>query len=287
MRLLLCLLLLAGLQAWAEEILPTAPTRLPLWSAGAPDGRGGVDATAKPAITFHRANQPDGTVIVVCPGGGYGGLVTGPEGHGIARWLNGHGLSAVVLEYRLPAGRSEVPLLDAKRAIRLARHHAAEWGMKTNRVGIMGFSAGGHLAATAATLFDAGDSKATDPVDRIGSRPDFAILVYPVITMGPEGHQGSRANLLGKDPGPELLKRFSAERQVTSKTPPVFLAHAVDDRVVDIGNSRRMAAALQSAGVTHALVELPDGDHGLNGYKGASWDRWQRESLEWIRSRLK
>jgi dienelactone hydrolase len=287
MRFPLLLCLLTAIPAWAEEIRLPAQIRMPLWSAGVPDGRGGVDASAKPMVTFHRAPEPDGTVIVVCPGGGYGGLVTDAEGHGIARWLNGHGISAVVLEYRLPAGRSEVPLLDAKRAIRLARHHAADWGVKTNRVGIVGFSAGGHLAATAATLFDAGDSGATDPVERLGSRPDFAILVYPVITMGPEGHQGSRENLLGKYPGPELLKRFSAERQVTSKTPPVFLAHAVDDRVVDIGNSRMMAASLQSAGVPHALVELPDGDHGLNGYKGASWDRWQRESLEWIRSRLK
>ena len=150
MRLPLLLCLLAAIPAWAEEIRLPAQIRMPLWSASAPDGRGGVDASAKPMVTFHRAPEPDGTVIVVCPGGGYGGLVTDAEGHGIARWLNGHGISAVVLEYRLPAGRSEVPLLDAKRAIRLARHHAAEWGVKTNRVGIVGFSAGGHLAATAA-----------------------------------------------------------------------------------------------------------------------------------------
>jgi acetyl esterase/lipase len=278
------LLLLVALRAVAAEgPAPVAePLRLPLWSAGAPDGKGGIDAAGKPSITVHRAAKPNGTAVVICPGGGYGGLVTGAEGHGIARWLNEAGITGVVLEYRLPAGRSEVPLLDAQQAIRLTRDHASDWKVRTDRVGIMGFSAGGHLAATATTHFDGGAADAKDPVARQGSRPDFAILVYPVITMGPQTHGGSRQNLLGSNPSAELVKRFSCEEQVTTATPPVFLAHAIDDHAVTIENSRIFAAALKAKGVTHRLLELPNGDHGLNGYKGPSWDAWQRESLQWI-----
>lgn len=266
----------------AADAPASTPPRLPLWTAGAPDGKGGIDAAGKPAITVHRAAKPNGTAVVICPGGGYGGLVTGAEGHGIARWLNEAGITGVVLEYRLPAGRSEVPLLDAQQAIRLTRHHASDWKVRTDRVGIMGFSAGGHLAATATTHFDGGVADAKDPVARQGSRPDFAILVYPVITMGPSTHGGSRQNLLGANPTAELVKRFSCEEQVTASTPPVFLAHAVDDRAVTIENSRMFAAALKAKGIPHRLLELPDGDHGLNGYKGPSWDAWQRESLQWV-----
>lgn len=279
----LLLLFLALRAVAAEGSAPVAePLRLPLWTAGAPDGKGGVDAAGKPSITVHRAAKPNGTAVVICPGGGYGGLVTGAEGHGIARWLNEAGITGVVLEYRLPAGRSEVPLLDAQQAIRLTRHHASDWKVRTDRVGIIGFSAGGHLASTAATHFDTGSADGKDPVARQGSRPDFAILIYPVITMGPQTHGGSRQNLLGPNPSAELVKRFSGEQQVTSSTPPVFLAHAVDDRVVSIENSRMLAAALKAKGVPHRLLELPNGDHGLNGYKGPSWDAWQRQSLQWI-----
>lgn len=278
------LLLFVALRAVASEgSAPSAELlRLPLWTAGAPDGKGGIDAAGKPSITVHRAAKPNGTAVVICPGGGYGGLVTGAEGHGIARWLNEAGITGVVLEYRLPAGRSEVPLLDAQQAIRLTRQHASEWKLRTDRVGIMGFSAGGHLASTAATHFNGGAADAKDPVERQGSRPDFAILIYPVITMGTQAHGGSRQNLLGPNPSAGLVKRFSSEEQVTTATPPVFLAHAVDDRAVTIENSRILAAALRAKGVPHRLLELPNGDHGLNGYKGPSWDAWQRESLQWI-----
>jgi acetyl esterase/lipase len=177
-----------------------------------------------------------------------------------------------------------VPLMDVQRAIRLTRHHAAAWGLETNRVGVMGFSAGGHLAATAATHFDPGAAGAKDVVSRQGSRPDFAVLVYPVITMGPLTHDGSKRNLLGTNAPPARIRWFSCEQQVKPTTPPVFLAHAVDDRAVTIENSRLFAAALKAKGVPHRLLELPDGDHGLNGYKGASWDAWQRESLAWMKA---
>lgn len=267
-----------------QEVKFPDPVRVALWPQGAPDGTGEVNLEEKPAMTVYRPPQPNGMAVVICPGGGYGGLVTGAEGQGIARWLYDSGITGVVLEYRLPGGRSMVPLLDVQRAIRLTRHHAATWGLETNRVGVMGFSAGGHLAATVATHFDPGAAGAKDVVSRQGSRPDFAVLVYPVITMGPLTHDGSKRNLLGTNALPARIRWFSCEEQVKSTTPPVFLAHAVDDRAVTIENSRLFAAALKAKGVPHRLLELPDGDHGLNGYKGASWDAWQRESLAWMRA---
>jgi len=274
---------LVAAQVLGQEVKFPDPVRVALWPQGAPDGTGEVNLEEKPAMTVYRPPQPNGMAVVICPGGGYGGLVTGAEGQGIARWLYDSGITGVVLEYRLPAARSMVPLMDVQRAIRLTRHHAAAWGLETNRVGVMGFSAGGHLAATAATHFDPGAAGAKDVVSRQGSRPDFAVLVYPVITMGPLTHDGSKRNLLGTNAPPARIRWFSCEQQVKPTTPPVFLAHAVDDRAVTIENSRLFAAALKAKGVPHRLLELPDGDHGLNGYKGASWDAWQRESLAWMK----
>ncbi|MDA1055158.1 MAG: alpha/beta hydrolase [Planctomycetota bacterium] len=257
------------------------PPRLSLWKNHAPiDGDKFEEADAW--ITVHRAEKGNGTAVVICPGGGYGGLVTGAEGHGIAQWLNRHGITGVVLEYRLPAGRSFVPLLDAQRALRTVRANAKDWGVDPSRVGIMGFSAGGHLASTAGTHFDAGDANAADPLNRPGCRPDFMILVYPVITMDESTHRGSRNNLLGAAPSEELIELFSNEKQVTSKTPPTFLAHALDDKPVPIENSRAFYNALQTKKVPAQLLELPSGGHGLNGYKGPMWDAWQEQSLAWL-----
>jgi acetyl esterase/lipase len=187
-----------------------------------------------------------------------------------------------VLEYRLPKGRAFVPLLDAQRAIRMVRFNASQWGIDPNRIGIIGFSAGGHLASTAGTHFDGGDTEATDPVNRASCRPDFAILIYPVITMGEKTHGGSKANLLGRDPKPEMVDMFSNEKQVTDKTPPMFLAHAKDDTTVAPDNSRMMYEALREHGVAAEYLELPTGGHGLNGYQGPMWDAWQSKSLEWL-----
>lgn len=255
--------------------------RLLLWPAAAPVGNGQTE-TNNAVITVHRPATPNGTAIVICPGGGYGGLVTGAEGHGIARWLNAQGITGVVLEYRLPKGRPFVPLLDAQRALRTARANAKTWGLKPDRIGIMGFSAGGHLASTAGTHFDAGDPKAADPVDRVSCRPDFMILIYPVISMGAKTHSGSKANLLGRDPQPDLMDLFSNERQVTRQTPPAFLAHAKDDTLVSPDNSRDFHAALQARQVASEYLELPSGGHGLNGYQGPMWDAWQTQSLVWL-----
>ena len=221
---------------------------------------------------------------MICPGGGYGGLVTGAEGSGIAQWLNAHGVTGIVLEYRLPRGRAFVPLLDAQRAIRMVRAKGKEWGCDPQRIGIIGFSAGGHLASTAATHFDAGNAAATDPIEHVGCRPDFAVLVYPVITMGEQTHRGSKQNLMGPSPSPETVELFSNEKQVTPKTPPTFLAHALDDKAVSPDNSRLFYEALQKQKVPSRYLELPSGDHGLNGYKGPMWDAWQSGALKWLAS---
>lgn len=171
-----------GTSAFAAE--PTAPPKLPLWPGQAPDGSGGWVSPENSGLTVHSAPKPNGMAVVICPGGGYGGLVTGPEGHGIARWLNRHGIMGVVLEYRLPAGRSKVPLLDAQQAIRTVRLNARQWQIDPKRVGIIGLSAGGHLAATASTQFDLGKADAAETIAGQSSRPDFTILVYPVVSFG-------------------------------------------------------------------------------------------------------
>ena len=257
------------------------PERIELWNKRAPIGDGTFQEV-EVWITLHRPEKPNGTAIVICPGGGYGGLVTGPEGHGIAKWLNRHGITGVVLEYRLPKGRSHVPLLDAQRAIRTVRSNAKSWNLNPDRIGIMGFSAGGHLASTAGTHFDAGKPDSKDPVQRVSCRPDFMILVYPVITMGDKGHRGSRNNLLGKNPAAKLVELFSNEKQVTANTPPTFLAHAKDDGPVPPENSRMFYDALRAKKVPAHYLELPSGGHGLNGYKGPMWDEWQKRSLSWL-----
>jgi acetyl esterase/lipase len=264
-----------------QEAKQAKPERVALWQKRAPIGDGKFQE-AEVFITLHRPEKPNGTAIVICPGGGYGGLVTGAEGHGIAAWLNKHGVTGVVLEYRLPGGRTFVPLLDAQRALRTVRAHAKDWNLDPARIGIMGFSAGGHLASTAGTHFDAGEPDAADPIQRLSCRPDFMILVYPVISMGEKGHHGSRNNLLGQNPAAKLVDLFSNEKQVTANTPPTFLAHAKDDKPVPPENSRMFYEALRAHKVAAHYLELASGGHGLNGYKGPMWDAWQEKSLSWL-----
>jgi acetyl esterase/lipase len=260
-----------------------AAETLPLWNGDAPEGDGKFSDSSKAKLTVHLPDNPNGAAIVICPGGGYGGLVTKGEGHGIAAWLNAHGIAGIVLEYRLPAGRPYVPLLDAQRALRTVRANAAKWKIDAKKVGIIGFSAGGHLASTATVHFDLGEGKTTDPIARESSRPDFSILIYPVISMDVGVHRGSKKNLMGETPAAGLPEYFSTQKHVKASTPPSFLAHAIDDKVVDIENSRMFYAAQQKAGLPTRLVELPSGGHGLNGYKGPSWDKWQAESLLWLK----
>jgi len=274
----------AGFAVSAEDT-SHKPETLSLWIGQPPNGDG-TSEEADVRLTLHRPAKPNGTAIVICPGGGYGGLVTGGEGHGIAKWLNAHGITGLVLEYRLPKGRPYVPLLDAQRAIRTARANAKDWNLDTKKIGIIGFSAGGHLASTAATHFDSGVAQSKDPITRQSSRPDFAILVYPVVTMDKTTHGGSRRNLLGDKPSDELIDLFSNEKQVTAETCPTYLAHALDDRVVVPANSQAFHDALKKHGTATEYLQLPSGGHGLNGYKGPMWDAWQKQSLKWLAKTL-
>ena len=256
--------------------------RVELWPEGKAPVSGGKFENAKPIITVHHPGQPNGTAMVICPGGGYGTLMKNPEGHGIAKWLNGHGITGVVLEYRLPKGDHFRPLSDAQRAIRMIRAKAKEWKVDPKKVGIIGFSAGGHLSSSVATHFDKGDPGSQDPIQRQSCRPDFAVLVYPVITMGKGTHGGSRRNLLGKDPSQEQIDLFSNEKQVTKDTPPCYLAHAKNDAVVPVAHSRMFHKALLDNGIKARYFEPETGNHGFNRYKGPVWDEWQKQSVEWL-----
>ena len=264
----------------AEGIPPSQP----LWNGDAPEGDGKFSDSSKAKLTVYLAEKPNGAAAVICPGGGYGGLNIGGEGHGIAAWLNDHGITGIVLEYRLPKGRPFVPLLDAQQAIRTARANAAQWKIHSKKLGIIGFSCGGHLASTATVHFDTIEPLAPNAITGQSSRPDFSILIYPVITMD-EGvqHVGSKKNLMGENPAIALLDYFSSPKNVTDDTPPAFLAHAIDDKSVPIENSRMFYEAEKAHKLPTRLIELPDGGHGLNGYKGPSWDKWQAESLVWLK----
>lgn len=233
-----------------------------------------------------------GQAVVVCPGGAYGGLAYDWEGTDIAGWLNSRGIAAIVLSYRLPIDGDIThqkwlcPLLDAQRAIRLTRAHAKEWAIDPAKVGIMGFSAGGHLASTAGTHFDAGDAKAVDSIDRLSSRPDFMVLVYPVITMLEFTHGGSRLNLLGKNPSDELARRYSNELQVTNDTPPTFLVHAGDDSTVPVQNSLLFYSALLAHHVPAELHVYPQGGHGFSLALGKGHlEDWTRACALWLAAR--
>lgn len=264
------------------------PLRLPIWEKDAPLADGKFEKAA-PTITVHLPDpaKANGLAMVICPGGGYGTKVLGGEGHGVARWLNAQGMAGVVLDYRLPRGDYHRPLLDAQRAIRLVRANAKEWKINPAGIGIIGFSAGGHLASTAGTHFDAGNPKSEDKVEQQSCRPDFMVLVYPVISMGPKSHGGSRNNFLGPAPTPELVDLFSNEKQVTKATPPAFLTHGATDSVVSVENSRMFFAALQAQQVPAELLEFPQGNHGYSGYRGKEWDGWQKRCAEWLAERYK
>lgn len=279
----------------AAAVLPPAgaqqPPRdpFPLWPQGAPGALGKEDKDI-PTLTPYFAN-PDratGAALVVCPGGGYGGLAP-HEGRDYAMWLNEIGVAAFVLKYRLGSQgyRHPAMLQDAARAVRTVRARAAEWNLDPKRVGIMGSSAGGHLASTLLTHFDAGEPAAQDPVERQSSRPDLGVLCYPVITMGEKTHGGSKRNLLGDTPSPELVRLLSNELQVTKNTPPTFLFHTAEDRSVLVENSLEFAAALARNGVPFALHVYPKGAHGI-GLGTRQWDPaarhpWTGQCALWLK----
>jgi acetyl esterase/lipase len=286
MKHLLLLLSLFG------SLLPSRsqPTNaFPLWPEGAPGARG-KDAKDTPTLTpfFPDPVQATGSAIVVCPGGGYGGLAK-HEGPDYARFLNEQGVTAFVLTYRLGSAgyRHPAMLQDAARAVRTVRARATEWKLDSKRIGIMGSSAGGHLASTLLTHFDAGKADATDPIERESSRPDLGVLCYPVITMGEYAHAGSRLNLLGKNPYHAQLDELSNELHVTKETPPTFLWHTDEDKGVVVENSLLFAQALRKADVPFELHIFQKGGHGLGlgirDYDPSKWLPWTRDLIAWLK----
>ncbi len=274
--------------AFAQPRGPEPKVEL-LWPDGAPGAVGSEDAD-KPSIAIYLppAGRATGAAVVVCPGGGYRGLAMDHEGQQIARWLNSFGVAAFVLKYRLgPRYRHPAPMQDVQRAIRRVRSGAAEFGILPDRVGVMGFSAGGHLASTAATHFDAGDPNAAVPVGRVSSRPDFAILGYPVITFTESFmHRGSRDSLLGPDPDPKLVELLSNEKQVTPQTPPTFLFHTNEDKGVPAENSVYFYLALRKAGVPAEMHIYERGPHGVGlAHTDLALSSWPARLAQWMAGR--
>lgn len=262
---------------------------LPLWSGGAPGALGTEDRDI-PAITVFlpRSMAPNTPGVIVCPGGGYGALASNHEGRQVASYLNSLGVAAFVLRYRLgPRYHHPIQIGDAQRAVRMVRSRAADWRIDPARIGIMGFSAGGHLAMTASTWFDAGDASAADAVDRVSSRPDFAILGYPVISMTAAWtHQGSRRNLLGEKPDMELAKKLSGELAVKNDTPPTFIFQTNEDKAVPAENSIHYYLALRQAGVPAEMHAFEKGPHGVGlANDNAALAPWSTLLANWLRVR--
>lgn len=284
--------LLGVLCGWAGillcgELAAHEMKTIQLWPEAAPGARGGAD-DFRPTLTIYpAAAKRAGAGIVICPGGGYGFTAMDHEGHQIAAWLNSFGVTGLILDYRhRKRGYGHpAPLQDAQRAIRYARYHASDYHIDPKRIGILGFSAGGHLASTAATHFDPGDPQATDPVERVSCRPDFAILCYAVIALGePITHRGSQENLLGKDASEELVRSLSNEKQVTSQTPPTFLWHTDEDKAVPSENSVLFYLACRRAGVPAELHIFRTGRHGLGLAKDTpGTNQWPVLCEAWLR----
>ena len=279
---------------------------IPLWAAGKVPNYQKTDEVEKSESTdivrISKVQSPDiavflpakknstGQAVIICPGGGYAYLSYNWEGTDVAKLLNAKGIAAIVLKYRLPNAKSNItpnlsPLMDAKRAMRMVRAYADKWGIKKNNIGIMGFSAGGHLASTLATHFDDGDRNSGDSIEQQSSRPDFAVLVYPVISMDKKiTHMGSRNNLIGENPDSSLAKTYSNELEVTKQTPPTFLLHATDDKAVPVENSLRFYQALKDNGVPVEMHIFPTGGHGFGLALGkGTLETWTDLLVSWMR----
>lgn len=278
---------------------------LPLWEGDPPNYRETGEVTifdSADIVRVRNVQKPDiaiflpskknatGEAVIICPGGGYGILAYDWEGSDIARWLNSHGIAAFVLKYRLPGSKSNIepfksPLMDAQRAMRLVRFHAEKWNIEPEKVGVMGFSAGGHLASTVSTHYDRGDSSSTDPVEKESCRPDFSVLVYPVISFTQDfQHSGSRINLLGENADESLVKQFSSELQVTEDTPPAILIHSADDQGVPVENSIAYYEALQEYKNPSELHIYPYGGHGYSLAIGRGHlSTWPDRVVQWIK----
>jgi acetyl esterase/lipase len=285
-----------------------APLVIPLWPEGIPapvrtdvaaakgpvgpekvDANGRVTQVGEPTLTVVPAaiDRPTGTAVVICPGGGYVALSREREGYQYARWLSSLGITSFILTNRLGDYGHPAPLQDVLRAVRLVRSRANEFKINPARIGVMGSSAGGHLAASAGTLFDLPAGKTGAALDAVNGRPDFLILMYPVITMAdPSAHAGSRKALLGENASPELLELASLEKQVTAATPPTLLIHTQEDKTVPVENSILFYQALTRAGVPAEMYLFEHGSHGMGMRDGlGTASEWPKRAEEWLRGR--
>lgn len=288
----LCGVNASGAQAQKRKALQDTsaePRVMQLWEGAAPGALGDAEED-RPTLTLYAVSEEHaaGPAVIVIPGGSYEWLATNHEGRQIANWLNAMGITAFLLKYRLgPKYHHPVELGDAQRAIRLVRARAKEFGVLPDKIGVMGFSAGGHLASTAETHFYAGNPGAADAIDRVSSRPDFAVLCYPVISLTADfAHTHSRDNLLGKNAPEELEKELSSELQVTKETPPTFLWSSTTDEVVPVENSVAFYEALRKAGVSAELHIFAEARHGVGlDLRDPSVGLWGELVLEWMRGR--
>ncbi|MEK6477286.1 alpha/beta hydrolase [Catalinimonas sp. 4WD22] len=278
--------LLVSPVVWAQQTVDT----LQLWPEGAP-GAMGQEEKDHPMLIRYPApeHMASGAAVVVCPGGGYNMLAMDHEGHQIGRWLNSFGVSAYILTYRLGRNgyKHPIPMNDGKRAIRTVRANAEAWGVDEERIGVLGFSAGGHMASTLGTHFDAGQEGAADPIDQMSSRPDFMVLLYPVISFTEDyQHSGSRISLLGEDADPATVRSLSNELQVTDDTPPAFLVHTTEDQAVPPENSIYFYLELKKRGIPVEMHIFEKGRHGLGmGAPGTAFSSWPELCEEWMLER--
>jgi acetyl esterase/lipase len=283
-------IVMVPLLGWLASAQAQPTNSFPLWPEGAPGALGKEDKDI-PTLTPYLPDpgKASGAAVVICPGGGYG-MLAPHEGVQYARFLNEYGIAGFVLKYRLGSGgyRHPAMLQDAARAVRTVRARAGDWQVDPKRIGIMGSSAGGHLASTLLTHFDSGEADAADPIERQSSRPDLGILCYAVISLGKFTHQGSKHNLLGPDPSPELVRLLSNELQVTKETPPCFIWHTYEDNAVPVENSLQFAEALRKAGVPCDLHIYQKGQHGI-GLGSSNWNSekrhpWTRDCIFWLQA---
>lgn len=273
---------------------------LKVWPNGAPNDNGMTDpeekydgvrvrnvSEAEMYVFTPEAEINTGAAVVICPGGGYWIEAMEHEGYDIARFLQREGITGIVLKYRLPYGNHEVPSSDARQAIRIVRANAEEWGINPEKIGIAGSSAGGHLASTAGTVFDYGNKESVDKTEQQSCRPDFMLLLYPVITMNEEfTHLGSRENLIGKGHNKELIRQYSNELNVSAETPPTFLVLADDDTAVPPRNSISFYSKLKEFDVPAELHIFQKGGHGFGIRKnGIPADNWPNLFIDWLKAR--